>query len=143
MKRCLCCLLAVILIMPAIVQAQTVEWNLGGVDETNSTWSEFQGQKVAIAVYINGVEVGRCWDNPALRECDVAFTLPKYYVVSGRLYFYAAPFPATPALGTPVSLSFPGKVEARKRVMDDGLTMAEMPKNSVRGKGLVSSGPAR
>lgn len=136
-------LLAIIL-LPAISQAQTVSWDISGVDETNGTWSEYNGQKVAIAVYVNGSEVGRCWDNPALRECNISMTLPKYYTISGKLFFYAVPFPATPGEGAPVASNINGaKIEPRKRLMDDGISMAEMPKNAVQGKGRVSFGPAR
>ena len=71
-----------IVLLPLIVQARTVTWDLGNVtDETG--WSSYDNKKVAIAFLVNGVEVGRVWDNPDSRRTEIDLTLSNYFIVGG------------------------------------------------------------
>lgn len=122
--------------------ARTVEWELSGVDN-HEAWSEWQGQRVAIAFIVNGMEVGRCWDNPQIRSCDIEFPAAKYYTLSGKLYFYPSPFPDQPGLAQPSDLSAGVQHYLRRwRMLDDG-SQAEVSKNTARGRAMVRFGPTR
>jgi hypothetical protein len=136
-------LLIVISLHAPVCFAREITWDIGGVVD-QGTYSTYDGKKVALGIFINGVEVGRVWDNPAARTVDIPLTIPNYYKIIGKLYFYAAPYPESPTGPPPPTLTgvTVSDYQHKQRTLDDG-SAADIKRNRSKGRGLVSFGPAR
>jgi len=134
-----------VLLMVSQVGARPVIWDLAGVTDEGG-WSSYNGDKVAIALFINGVEVARFWDNPASRTVDIPLVLPRYYLLTGRLYYYGSPYPVNPdnngAVIEPWESNYSPNYRHRYRLMADN-SSADIKQNRVKGAGLVRFGPTK